>query len=51
VLHVTTHAVQGALIAAGNTRYPVLLYNPGGGWNRFTATFQVEQLASLGYRW
>ena len=49
VLHVTTHAVSGAPIAAGNTRYPVLLYNPGGGWNRFTATFQVEQLASLGY--
>jgi len=49
VLHVTTHAVLGAPIAPTGGRFPVLLYNHGGGWSRFTATFQIEQLVSQGY--
>lgn len=49
VLHVTTHAVLGAPVSRKGSNYPVLLYNHGGGWSRFTATFEVEQLASLGY--
>lgn len=48
-LHVTTHAVVGAPVAKAGGKFPVLLYNHGGGWSRFTATFQVEQLVSLGY--
>ena len=49
VLHVTTNAQLGAPLFLEQKRYPVLLYNHGGGWSRFTATFEVEQLASLGY--
>ena len=47
--HVTTHAVLHAPVAAGAERFPVLLYNHGGGWSRFTATFEFEELASRGY--
>jgi predicted dienelactone hydrolase len=49
VLHVTTNAVLDAPVAGAEGKYPVLLYNHGGGWNRFSATFTVEQLASHGY--
>ncbi|MEO7963058.1 MAG: hypothetical protein ABIT38_04020 [Gemmatimonadaceae bacterium] len=49
VLHVKTHAVVGAPVATKEKKYPVLLYNHGGGWSRFTATYEIEQLTSLGY--
>ena len=49
VLHVITNAVLDAPVAKAERKYPVLLYNHGGGWNRFSATFTVEQLASHGY--
>ena len=49
VLHVRTNAVLGASLARGEARYPVLLYNHGGGWTRFSATFTTEWLASHGY--
>lgn len=48
VLHVITNAVAGAPIAKSG-KYPVLLYNHGGSWSRFTATFEFEELASRGY--
>ena len=49
VLHVRTNAVPGAPVARGEARYPVLLYNHGGSWTRFSATFTTEWLASHGY--
>jgi len=49
VLHVITNSVLDAPVARAERKYPVLLYNHGGGWNRFSATFNVEQLASHGY--
>jgi len=49
VLHVVTNSVLDAPVAKAEGKYPVLLYNHGGGWNRFSATFSVEQLASHGY--
>jgi predicted dienelactone hydrolase len=49
VLHVRTNAVAGAPLARGEARYPVLLYNHGGSWTRFSATFTTEMLASHGY--
>ncbi len=47
VTHLRTHAIAGAAAAAGP--FPVLLYNHGGGWTRFTSTFTTEELASHGY--
>lgn len=47
--HVMTHAVLRAPVAPGQERFPVLLYNHGGGWSRFTATYEFEELASRGY--
>jgi predicted dienelactone hydrolase len=38
-----------APIAAGKNRFPVLVYQPGGGQSRFLGTFEAEQLASRGY--
>jgi predicted dienelactone hydrolase len=49
VLHVKTNAVLDAPVAAKERKYPVLLYNHGGSWTRFSATFETEQLASQGY--
>jgi predicted dienelactone hydrolase len=34
---------------AGDSVFPVLLYNHGGGWTRWSATFATEWLASHGY--
>ncbi|HKP30454.1 MAG TPA: dienelactone hydrolase family protein [Gemmatimonadales bacterium] len=34
---------------AGDSAWPVLLYNHGGGWTRWSATFVTEWLASQGY--
>ncbi len=47
VAHVRTNAIQDAAPAAGP--FPVLVYNHGGGWTRFTSTFTTEELASHGY--
>jgi predicted dienelactone hydrolase len=46
---VETHAVVGAPVASADGKYPVLVYNHGAGWPRFSATFVTEQLASHGY--
>ncbi|MEE2778267.1 MAG: hypothetical protein VYE73_16060 [Acidobacteriota bacterium] len=45
--HVRTNAHLDAEVAAD--RFPLLLYNHGGGWPRFTGTFIGEELASHGY--
>ena len=47
VTHVRTNAIQDATPAPGP--FPVLVYNHGGGWSRFTSTFTTEELASHGY--
>jgi predicted dienelactone hydrolase len=44
-----TNSVTDAPIAAGKSRFPVLVYQPGGGAPRFMGTFEAEQLASHGY--
>lgn len=43
----TTNAVVDAPVA--DTTFPVLLYNHGGAWTRWSATFSTEWLASHGY--
>lgn len=47
--HVKTNSVTDAPIARGKNRFPVLVYQPGGGTARFIGTFQAEELASRGY--
>lgn len=47
--NVKTNSVTDAPIAKTPGRFPVLLYQPGGGMARFTGTFVTEQLASYGY--
>ena len=47
VTHVRTNAIQDAAPAPGP--FPVLVYNHGGGWTRFTSTFTTEELAGHGY--
>ena len=47
VAHVRTNAALNAPAAAGP--FPVLVYNHGGGWTRFTSTFTTEEMASHGY--
>jgi predicted dienelactone hydrolase len=47
--NVKTNSVTDAPIARGNARFPVLIYQPGGGTARFIGTFQAEELASRGY--
>lgn len=47
--NVRTTSVLSAPIARGSERFPVLIYNPGGGHPPFSATFQTEFLASHGY--
>jgi dienelactone hydrolase len=49
LVNVKTNSVTDAPIAKTPSRFPVLLYQPGGGMARFTATFVTEQLASYGY--
>ena len=44
-----TRSVVDAHVEPGSTRYPVLIYNSGGGWPEFSATFLTEYLASYGY--
>lgn len=47
--HVRTHAVVDAPVARAEGRWPVLVYNHGGAWARWSATFTTEELASHGY--
>ena len=47
--HVTTNAVQGAPMAGGGQRYPVLIFSHGRGGYRGHNTAQVEELVSHGY--
>lgn len=44
-----TQSVLNAPLAATGTRFPILIYNQGGGHPNFSATFQTEFLASHGY--
>jgi predicted dienelactone hydrolase len=46
---VKTNSISDAQLAKGKSRFPVLVYQPGGGTARFVGTFQAEQLASRGY--
>jgi dienelactone hydrolase len=46
---IKTNSVTDAPFAKGRSRFPVLVYQPGGGTARFIGTFQAEQLASHGY--
>ena len=46
---IRTNAVTDAPLADSKAPFPVLLYQPGGGTQRFVATFETEQLASHGY--
>lgn len=47
--HVRTYAVSAVPVAAAERTYPVVIYNHGAGWPRFSATFITEELASHGY--
>jgi predicted dienelactone hydrolase len=47
--NIRTNSFTDAPLAQGKARLPVLIYQPGGGTARFTATFLAEQLASRGY--
>ncbi len=49
ILHVKTNAVLDAPLSKKQPKYPVLIYNHGGGWMRNIATFQTEMLANHGY--
>ncbi len=44
-----TNSVQNASIASSDSGFPVLIYNHGGFWTRWSATFVTEWLASHGY--
>jgi len=46
---VKTNSITDAGFVKGKSRFPVLIYQPGGGTARFIGTFQAEQLASRGY--
>jgi len=44
-----THAVLNAPVAESGGAFPVLVYNHGGAWTRWSATFTTQWLASYGY--
>jgi pimeloyl-ACP methyl ester carboxylesterase len=44
-----TRSLLDAPVAPADPGWPVLLYNHGGGWTRWSATFATEWLASHGY--
>ena len=46
--HVRTNATLNAA-ASSEGPFPVLVYNHGGSWTRFTSTFTTEEMASHGY--
>ncbi len=47
--NIKTNAITDAPLAKGKARFPVLIYQPGGGTARFIGTFQAEEFASQGY--
>ena len=49
VQHVKTNALNNAQPLKKIKPFPVLIYNHGGSWTRFTSTFTTEELASHGY--
>lgn len=44
-----TNSVLNVAVASTDSIYPVLVYNHGGFWTRWSATFTTEWLASHGY--
>lgn len=44
-----TRAVLDAPVASSGAAFPVLIYNHGGAWTRWSATFTTQWLASYGY--
>ena len=46
---VRTNSMLDAAVAETAGRWPILLYNHGGAWTRWSATFATEWLASHGY--
>lgn len=44
-----TNSVLDAPVASSDSGFPVLIYNHGGFWTRWSATFVTEWLASQGY--
>ena len=46
--HMKTHATLDAP-ASTDGPFPVVVYNHGGSWTRFTSTFTTEELSSHGY--
>ncbi len=49
VLHVKTNSVLDAPVSNKCKKYPILIFNHGGGGIRFTSSFQTEEAASHGY--
>jgi len=49
VQHVKTNALNNAQPLKKIKPFPVLIYNHGAGWTRFTSTFTTEELASHGF--
>jgi predicted dienelactone hydrolase len=48
-VNVKTNAVANAPLVKSKGPFPVLVYQPGGGTQRFIGTFETEELASHGY--
>lgn len=46
---VSSRSYQDASVLPGAEKFPVLVYNHGGGWSRFTSSFVTEAMASYGY--
>ncbi|MGA2099226.1 MAG: hypothetical protein ABSH39_23315 [Candidatus Acidiferrum sp.] len=46
---IKTNEITDAPLARSKAPFPVLVYQPGGGTQRFVGTFENEQLASRGY--
>ncbi len=46
---IKTNSITDAPFAKRKSRFPILVYQPGGGTARFIGTFEAEQLASQGY--
>jgi predicted dienelactone hydrolase len=47
--HARTNSVADSRLAAADSALPVLVYNHGGAWTRWSATFATEFLASHGF--
>jgi dienelactone hydrolase len=48
-VNVKTNSVTDAPLAESKEPFPILVYQPGGGTQRFVGTFETEELASHGY--